>query len=305
MIENQINQIVLWGHKLHSHTHSYIHYAFIKAFTHLGYKTLWFDKNDDVSQINFDKSLFITEGQVDENIPLKDDCFYVLHNCNFDKYRHLPRNNFISLQVYTNTIPKHSTLIENSCYYCDDCIFIPWGTDLLPHEVQENINKVKNDEITYKNPKALHFIGMPLYPWDLALEYCVENNIKYRQKGGFSNNATPEENMKLIQESYLAPAIQCKWQVDNHYVPCRIFKNISYGKMGITNNEYVYNLFHKKILYDENVKELMQKGVEFEERDSEYKKNVLIPLMEDVRDNHTYINRIKCIFFLLNKIHNS
>jgi hypothetical protein len=305
MIENQINQIVLWGHKLHSHTHSYIHYAFVKAFTHLGYKTLWFDKNDDVSQINFDKSLFITEGHVDENIPLKDDCFYVLHNCKFDKYINLPIKNIILLQVYTNTIPNISILIENSCYYNNNHIFIPWGTDLLPLEIQENINKIKNNKINYKDPKALYFIGMYIPPWDLALDYCIENNIKYRQKGGFSNNASPEENIKLIQESYLAPAIQCKWQVDNHYVPCRIFKNISYGKMGITNNEYVYNLFHKKILYDENIKELMQKGVEFEERDSEYKKNVLIPLMEDVRDNHTYINRIKCIFFLLNKIHNS
>ena len=28
----EFKQIVIWGHKLHSHTHSYIHYAFHKAF---------------------------------------------------------------------------------------------------------------------------------------------------------------------------------------------------------------------------------------------------------------------------------
>ena len=45
----EIKQIVLWGHKLHTHTHSYIHYAFYKTFNHMGYKCLWLDDNDDVS----------------------------------------------------------------------------------------------------------------------------------------------------------------------------------------------------------------------------------------------------------------
>jgi hypothetical protein len=60
-----IKKVVLWGHKLHTHTHSYIHFAFHKAFKHLGYDTYWFDNNDDVSGFDFFGSLFITEGQVD------------------------------------------------------------------------------------------------------------------------------------------------------------------------------------------------------------------------------------------------
>ena len=35
-------KIVIWGYPLHSHTHSYIHAAFYKAFTHLEYETYWF-----------------------------------------------------------------------------------------------------------------------------------------------------------------------------------------------------------------------------------------------------------------------
>ena len=299
-METKITQVVLWGHKLHSHTHSYIHYAFVKAFTYLGYKTLWLDNTDDITNINFSNSLFITEGQVDDNIPILNDCYYVLHNCKSNKYKNITKK--INLQVYTNTIPKHSTLIENSCYYCGDCLLMTWGTDLLPFEIDINIQKLLNNEIKYTEPKTLHFIGMPLFPWDLALDFCKNNNINYQQQGGFSNNVSAEENMKIIQQSYLAPSIQCQWQVENHYVPCRIFKNISYGKMGLTNNEYVYNLFNTQIFYSNNIEELMKKGVEFENMDDDYKKSKLIPLMENVRDNHTYLNRIKCMFFLLNKL---
>ena len=87
MFTDTINQIIIWGHKLHSHTHSYIHYGFHKAFLYLGYKCLWLDNDDDIDNINFNNSLFITEGQVDENIPLLDNCFYVLHNCNGERYQ--------------------------------------------------------------------------------------------------------------------------------------------------------------------------------------------------------------------------
>mgnify|MGYP006419383869 CR=1 FL=1 len=40
-----INKVIIWGHKLHSHTHSYIHDSFYKAFKFLGYNTYWFDEN--------------------------------------------------------------------------------------------------------------------------------------------------------------------------------------------------------------------------------------------------------------------
>jgi len=82
----EVQTIVVWGHKLHSHTHSYIHYAFDKAFRHLNYNTKWLDNNDDIKNINFTKTLFITEGQVDGKIPIRNDCYYVLHNCDMKKY---------------------------------------------------------------------------------------------------------------------------------------------------------------------------------------------------------------------------
>ena len=71
---------------------------------------------------------------------------------------------------------------------------------------------------------------------------------------------------------------------------CRIFKNISYGQFGITNNPTVYELFDKKIIYDKNINIAIKKGIEFE---NNYDKNKIIELMTYVKNNHTYIQRIK------------
>ncbi len=302
-IKNQIRQVVIWGHKLHSHTHSYIHYGFAKAFKYLGYQTYWLDNSDIISDINFDNTLFITEGQVDNNIPINQTSYYVLHNCNFNKYKSLDSNKILGLQVFTLDVHKHNAQpITNTigCYSLSDCIFIPWATDLLPNEIDINIQNL--DNILNLNEKKVYLVGMPIYPWDEVVKYCSNHKIQYRQIGGFSNNnISCEENMQLIQSSIVAPAVQNEWQVTNGYIPCRIFKNISYGKMGLTNNKTVSKLFDNKIFYHENIHKLMDLGIEFENKDLEYKKSILIPLMENIRDNHTYLNRINIIFRYFDK----
>jgi spore maturation protein CgeB len=102
-------------------------------------------------------------------------------------------------------------------------------------------------------------------------------------------------NQRLIRESIIAPAIQSRWQCDNGYIPCRIFKNISYGKMGITNNETVYDLFDKQIIYDPDINEALKKGLQFERSSPDTRKDAILQLMKTVRDNHTYLNRISTI----------
>lgn len=108
--------------------------------------------------------------------------------------------------------------------------------------------------------------------------------------------------MKLIQESIIAPALQSEWQIENGYIPCRIFKNISYGKMGITNNDTVNLLFNNKLIHSLDIAFLVQQGLKFTNL-SNYK-NTVIELMEFVKNKHTYINRINFILNFLTEYHN-
>src|SRR5438067_1726131 len=80
-IATKINKVIIWGYKLHSHTHSYIHYGYDKAFRHLGFETYWLDDSDKTDHIDFAGSLFFTMGaDANRNMPLRDDCYYILHN---------------------------------------------------------------------------------------------------------------------------------------------------------------------------------------------------------------------------------
>ena len=295
---NNIEQVVIWGHKLHSHTHSYIHNAFYIAFKHLGYKTLWLDNKDDISKIDFSNTFFITEGQVDEKIPILQNSYYVLHNCNMEKYVTLSKTNFIKLQVYTNdVINKHNAILIDKTmltFYKEDTLYMPWATDLLPEEINRNILKVKNDEFKIEN--VISLVGSITQPWLYVKKFCEKQNIRFEYFGGFSKNLSVEDNIMITQKSILAPAFQTEWQTQNGYIPCRIFKNISYGKMGITNNPAVFELYNKEIIFDNNINSALLKGLQFENLPNFKKKQIIIKLMEITRDKHTYLNRIEQLF---------
>lgn len=302
-MNHNIKKVIIWGHKLHSHTHSYIHFGFFKAFKYLNYDTYWFDKNDDISNFDFTGSLFLTAGQVDDNIPLRTDCYYILHNVNQDKYKKLNNNNILIIQVFTkDCLKRNEKKIDNCMHYTKttnnndfSILYFPWPTDLLPYEIDNNINNLDN----IKTTNNIYFIGSGTPEVNEIKHFCDNNNLKFIKIGGFDkNNISTELNNKYISESIIAPAIQTKWQVDNGYIPCRIFKNISYGKMGITNNITVYNLFENKIIYNSDIEKSLKLGLYFEKMNN--KKEIIIPLMEYVRDYHTYINRINLILKYLN-----
>ncbi len=294
-----VKKVILWGHKLHSHTHSYIHWGFKRAFEQLGYETLWLDDHDNTTQLDFSNSLFITAGSVDHNIPIQDDCYYVIHNCDQTKYRHLLANNHaIILQVYTNDCIERKEPSLSHCFHYDfsqPIIYMPWATDLLPHEIEENKKKIAHIQ---KN-KTATFIGTISAgaPFDNNKEIgafkkaCGERGITFKQEG--SCNRSMEDNIRCVQEALLAPALQGWWQCRQGYIPCRIFKNISYGAMPITNSKIVYELFDKKIIYHPDSYQL---GLEAIKHLQIWSLEDQYDLMDLVKEKHTYLNRIESLF---------
>ncbi|MDE3046509.1 MAG: hypothetical protein KGJ02_07685 [Verrucomicrobiota bacterium] len=149
-------KVIIWGHKLHSHTHSYVHKGFYDAFKYLGYPTYWFDQKDDVSLFDFSNALFLTEGQIDQTIPLKKDSIYVTLNCNSEKHKELKQ---ICLQVYTDSILSlpDITKVEPFIYFdlADKTLFMPWATNLLPFQIEA----IQQDLPNIKKRKAAHWVG--------------------------------------------------------------------------------------------------------------------------------------------------
>jgi hypothetical protein len=296
-----IRQVVIWGHKLHSHTHSYIHWAFDRAFKAMGYNTLWLDRYDNIANLDFSNTLFITEGQVDQNIPIRLDCWYIIHNCDPTKY--LPvinANRCITLQVYTHDVLPRRVEKISPCIYRsvpDKILYMPWATDLLPDE----IDAIKK-QLPTKRDKVFYWIGTMgagefgnINEINGFKKACSENGIRFEHK----QSVSLEDNISMVQRSYIAPALQGPWQVRQGYVPCRIFKNISYGQMGVTNSKTVYDLFEGRIVYNSNTYQLF---FDAQSKINSMPHSELLALMDFVRDNHTYVNRIEVLLELLEDV---
>ena len=294
------SKVVIWGHPLHSHTHSYIHSAFFRAFQHLGYEVHWVSDVAEIQDVDLSNALFITEGQVDALIPKRKDCYYILHNCKVDDYRDLlEARRCISLQVYTHDCVSYATEKLGECMYSNvasKIIFLPWATDLLPHE----IDAMKKYAL-HKKDLAVNWIGTiggGFFGNKNEIEgfkkACQENDIIF--KG--SMHIAADKNIELIQKSYLAPALQGAWQCEKGYIPCRIFKNISYGQWGITNNKTVYDLFEGKIIYNSDTYQLFYDAQAYIAHASIHE---LYELMDFVKNNHTYINRIETLLGFMKK----
>lgn len=298
----EFNQVVIWGHKLHSHTHYYIHSAFFKAFSYMGYKTIWLDETDNLSSYNFDNSLFFTEGQVDKNIPHNPTSMYILHNCELSNYPSEVKNNrYLILQVYTHDVKKNKNAKKIAPFtYFDEkhrILYMPWATDLLPFEIDRNISHLASQ----KSNKKCVWVGTighgkfgnynEINPFKLELE---KKHIFFEHKTRISE----EENQKVVFDAFLAPTIVGNWQKHHGYIPCRIFKNISYGQPGITNSKEAYLILNKTILYHPNTKKLASKALKYREK---IKIKEIKKQMEIVRDHHTYLNRINTLLSTLER----
>jgi len=321
----EIRQLVIWGYKLHSHTHSYIHNAFKIAFEYYKYPVLWLDETDDISRIDFSRSLFLTEHLVNKRIPCRKDCLYLTHYVDLGDFPGVPKSNIIILKMSQRDFTEEDKDWGKGIQYDELCIksgygepweyhalvdgyhcwYTYWATDIFPEQINENIRQLENGELGKKRTNEVHFVGHMEEVWVFFSMICNWKHIPFHHHGAsFSKdsarNRTVEQNMELIQKSFIAPAFQSNHQIKHRYIPCRIFKNISYGKMGMTKTQAVVELFSKYLeegelglLYDPDDIGLVEKGMEYEKTaDSELAKNRLKRLMEIVRDHHTFLNRL-------------
>jgi hypothetical protein len=200
------------------------------------------------------------------------------------------------LQVYTtDVLTRNVEKIEECCYFQPEgnVLYQPWATDYLPSEI-ENLTS-----LNFSNNSVVNWVGSI---WDgdgqgnLNQIMELQNSLKKYNIELRHVVSPPHENKQYINSSYISPAIQGAWQVEKHYIPCRIFKNISYGEFGITNSKAVYDLLEQKILFDENISNLVDKAISYKEKITLSELNEQINL---VKNKHTYINRINNILKLI------
>jgi len=319
-------KIVIWGYPLHSHTHSYAHEAFYKAFKHLNYETYWFHDDDYPKNFDWNNCLFWTEGFADKNIPLNSSSIYFVHVCpNPAKYINAGVKKFIDVRynhvwhkdhVYSYTLDKKNTVSVGKCCYYEpktyqnvlvkndyfnyiiedyDKFYITWATNKLPYEINF-------EDVNYPRENKIYFCGnissvgrCENYSTFLPfIKECEKNNIPFIHNDPFANPLPEEEVILRTKKSLIGIDIRGQEHLRNGYVPCRTFKSISGGHLGTTNSEEVYKELEGHCLYEPNTANLFYKAIE-----KSNDKKFILNSMKYIKDNHTYINRIESALKLI------
>ena len=327
------SKVIIWGFPLHTHTHSYIHYGWVKGFKHLGYETHWFDDNN-CPDMDFTNCLFITEGYADTKIPIVESSIYFVHIArNPEKYIGKVKR-FVEIRYlvdgikdcnYNYVLNKTACTKISDCTYYEklhdnggiakhhanpkpmeyECIYTCWATDLLPDEIVEsNIYKPK-DQCIYWFGSANHTNTR-----EIALFYneCVKNGIQFKTNDPWRNPLPFDVVQEYTMKSVMSPDFRssgdpnkvaigetgtCHKQIG--YIACRLLKSISYGHLGITNSKHAYKLLDKKVIYNNDEKQLFYDAI------SQLQNYDLIKeQMRIVREKHTFLNRIQDLLAVVN-----
>jgi len=296
-------KIIIYGHKLYDHTHSWVHYGFYKAFKYLKFNTFWYTDEDDISGISFSNSLFLTEGQVDVNIPLRNDCFYVLHNCDNPKYNQLPIENILKINVYTADVPSKPNIVKmpyyDTIYYSvvNRKLYMSWPTPLLPPEIESNMRNLISNPVVQKNQAC--FVGglhNRIVKLNNIERQCISNDIDFVRR----LNITQSEKVKLIKDSKYPLAIVSDWQNTNDYVSDKVIQQISYCGYSITNSRISSELFDNRICYDDNIDTIIETGITYVDNNLTLLDK--IELMDIVKEKYTYVARTRDILGMVKKI---
>ena len=289
-------KVIIWGHKNDGHTHSYIHHSYYKAFKALGYDTYFFEDNEarKLKDFDFEDCLFFTEDQAQHNIPLVKSAAYILHHTKLDKYDENGLR-YISLGNYLKYCDEgvSAYLKDDTVEKVDDCTFWdgknkilyqPWGTDLLPEEINTD-DIVPFDE----KKRVINYIG-DIYGHNKEyaqqfIQAAKAHKIKFKT----GRNISFEKSVELVRDSYITVDIRGPWHIECGYLPCRVFKNISYGKFIGVNSENIHKIFGDYVAYSADAGKL------FEVTEEAYKnmdRNKMKEAMEYVKAKHTFINRV-------------
>jgi len=327
---SKYKKLIVWGFPLGTHTHSYIHAMWIKVFSvGFGKETHWFHDKEYPSDFDFNDCIFITEGYADENIPIVKSSVYFVHNAvhpekyvnknvrlieiRFNVNEIHDVNNDFKLDDGTHTLinlsphSKYEKLTSNKDIHVSkrgnkitdmnyECVYLYWGTDLLPHEFNY-------DDINIKKDNAVYYIGSPgrSYNYQEFANVCIRNNIQWITSNPWNTPLTFEANKHYMQKSILSPDFRPigtsedtrifgikngKNHLEIGYLPCRVLKTISYGQIGLTDSIHVKKILGEHVIYEENMVDLFNSAMKERTNIDRIRK-----AMDYVKDNHTYINR--------------
>lgn len=297
------NKVIIWGYPLGKHSHSYIHYGFYKAFSHLGYDVKWIENKSENSNVDLKDAIVISEQQETEHLPIVKDAKYFIHNIKED-IEDVEYDNVYNFLIYHEEYKnwKNVKQVDDFFWYDEKTKtpIIVWATDLLPFEIDDM------EPVLYDVTKPdINFVGTIQGENIVKFAYiCADNGKNFYNLGGYTGSSQSEteqfydcqKNIESVRSSYLSFDIREAQHLRNGYVPCRVLKNISYGMWTGTNSSKLNKFLGEHLTIESDLSILYIKLVE------DYRKcdeNKIRNSMNYVKENHTYLNRVNSLLSII------
>jgi hypothetical protein len=307
----KIERVVVFGHKPVSgrnslgfrnktHTHSYIHGGYVRGFEALGFETFWLDETSPgLEHLPTKGTLFFTEDQADDLIPLSKDAVYVTHSSSKNKYeevgaKRLNLCNFVAdlRNGISYNFPDNKVVSLDSTTFIDEtakALYQPWASNLLPHEISPD-DAVPFDqtrkEINYVGTIGHDNIKSRFKKFKASAEQA---GVKVKLFSGISD----QEARSLVRQSRFTVDLRGDWHLQRGYIPCRIWKNLSYGMHVGSNSHLLKSIFQDRVTFDDDPSDLYfvtERAAMNRTRES------ALESMNWIKNNHTFLHRAsRCI----------
>ena len=176
-----------------------------------------------------------------------------------------------------------------------DRFYIAWATSTFPEDFDfEDMNYPRENKIFFTGNLSPGGVCENYSTFKPFIEECIKNNIEFYHNNPWQNPLSQKEVIELTKRSILGVDIRGPEHLRNGYIPCRMFKNMSWGHLGTTNSEEVYKEAEGHCLFQPDPAQLFYDAME-KRTDYEFiRKGMLY-----VQENHTFVNRVKTIMSLL------
>jgi hypothetical protein len=188
-----------------------------------------------------------------------------------------------------------------------DKMYLSWATNLLPEEFNFDDRFIKREKVSWYigtigggkggiddcGDTPPHFDNRPvLREFRRA---CVDAGVEFKSNCPWIKPLSYDDIKKKIQTSWVAGDLRHPAMLEWGYVPCRMFKNMSYGQLGVTNSRGIYEFFKGNVIFNEDPYQLF-----FDAQEKMQDTDLILSQMKMVQENHTYINRCKSIIKIVN-----
>jgi hypothetical protein len=288
LIKNKFKKIVIWGFKTHTtDSFRHIYQGYYDALSKLGVPVLWVDdsinNNDYISR----GDLVIGANISNKYLVGKKRVYFCTHNYSPKQLEGMDENKTIKLQVYTNKAELDAVKLGPLRYYNQQTrtLYQPWGTNLLEEE--------------FLAPKFNRYTPLVFWVgsiWDNALHQGNRQEIHLLRQALLKHgkllinpkHISNGRGIAYIRRSRISPAIAGNWQVKNNYLPCRVFKNISYGQLPFTNISKFADQYGSLLPISHDIDQLVSSSISVNQKDH-YSR---VKQLQELTIDYTYLSSL-------------